>query len=214
MLNIEGKIYFGVIAHRLTQFLMANKYIDTSIQKAGVPGFPGCLEHCQMIWKAIRDAKETKKDMQVVWLDLANAYGAVPHDLIYKALDFFHVPEDIKEVLSKYFGSAQMRFTTQQYTTDWQNLEIGIMMGCVISPLLFVMCMELILRGARDTAQGEELGNGTVLPPMRAFMDDITTLVRTEQGTRDLLNKLQELFTRCRMKVKPNKSRSLSIIKG
>ena len=87
-------------------------------------------------------------------------------------------------------------------------------MGCVISPLLFVMCMELILRGARDTAQGEELGNGTVLPPMRAFMDDITTLVRTEQGTRDLLNKLQELFTRCRMKVKPKKSRSLSIIKG
>ena len=83
-----------------------------------------------------------------------------------------------------------------------------------ISPLLFVMSMEIILRGARDTAQGEELEGGIVLPPMRAFMDDITTLVRSEQDTRDVLNKLQELFTRCRMKVKPKKSRSLTIIKG
>ena len=117
-------------------------------------------------------------------------------------------------MLFKYFASAQMRFTTAKYTTNWQDLEIGIMMGCVISPLLFVMCMELILRGARDTAPGEDLRNGAVLPPMRAFMDDITILVRNVGATRELLNKLQELLRRCRMKVKPKKSRSLSIIKG
>ena len=51
------------------------------------------------------------------------------------------------------------------------------MMGYVISPLLFVMCMELIWRGARDTAPGEDLKNGVILPPLRAFMDDITSLI-------------------------------------
>ena len=214
LLNVEGKIYFGVIARRLTNFLMGNNYIDTSVQKAGIPGFPGCLEHCQMIWRAIREAKLNNKDLQVVWLDLANAYGAVPHDLIYKALDFFYVPAEVKEVLANYFGAVKMRFTTKNYTTDWQDLEIGIMMGCVISPLLFVMCMELILRGARDTAPGEELENGVILPPLRAFMDDITSLIRGVGDTESILARLQELFTRCRMKAKPPKSRSLSIIKG
>ena len=214
LLNVEGKIYFGVIARRLTNFLMGNNYIDTSVQKAGIPGFPGCLEHCQMIWRAIREAKLNNKDLQVVWLDLANAYGAVPHDLIYKALDFFYVPAEVKEVLANYFGAVKMRFTTKNYTTDWQDLEIGIMMGCVISPLLFVMCMELILRGARDTAPGEELENGVILPPLRAFMDDITSLIQGVGDTESILARLQELFTRCRMKAKPPKSRSLSIIKG
>ena len=84
----------------------------------------------------------------------------------------------------------------------------------VISPLLFVNSMELILQGARDTVPGEDLRNGAVLPPMRALMDNITTLVRTVEATRELLNKLQEIFRRCRMKVKPKKSRNLSIIKG
>ncbi|MCG8431804.1 MAG: hypothetical protein MJA29_11610 [Candidatus Omnitrophica bacterium] len=88
LLNVEGKIYFGVIAHRLTRFLMANEYIDTTVQKAGVPEFPGCLEHAQMIWRAIQEAKQRKKELHVVWLDLANAYGSVPHDLVYKALDY------------------------------------------------------------------------------------------------------------------------------
>ena len=74
--------------------------------------------------------------------------------------------------------------------------------------------MEMLLRGARDVAQGELLDSGVTLPPMKAFMDDITTLVHTEEGTKALLQRLNDLFVRCRMRVKPKKSRSLSIVKG
>ena len=214
LLNVEGKIFFGVIAQRMTAYLTANKMIDTSVQKAGIPGFPGCLEHVSMIWSSIMKAKQEKKDLHVVWLDLANAYGSVPHSLIAKALDFFHIPEKVKDLLQMYFGFAVMRFSTKDYTTQWQRLEIGIMMGCVISPLLFVMCMEIILRGARQAASGEILSNGSELPPMKAFMDDVTTLVPSEEETRSLLERIGSLFNRCRMKAKPKKSRSLSLIKG
>lgn len=40
LLNVEGKIFFSVLAKRLTNFLMENEYMDTSCQKAGIPGFP------------------------------------------------------------------------------------------------------------------------------------------------------------------------------
>ena len=103
-----------------------NKYINTSVQKAGIPGFPGCLEHAQMIWNSLMSAKRERKELHVVWLDLANAYGSVPHTSIKLALEFFHVPEKVIDVLMEYFGSAFMRFTTNDYTTDWQAPEIGI----------------------------------------------------------------------------------------
>ena len=177
LLNVEGKIFFGVIARRMTSFLLQNKYINTSVQKAGIPGFPGCLEHAQMIWNSLMTAKREKKELHVVWLDLANAYGSVPHNCIKFALKFFHIPEKVADILMQYFGNVFMRFTTTDYTTGWQALEVGIMMGCVVSPLLFVMCMELILRGTTDTASGEETRSGGALPPSRAFMDDVTTLV-------------------------------------
>ena len=45
-------------------------------------------------------------------------------------------------------------------------------------------------------------------------MSQLTTLVPSEKETRDLLQRLHDLFTRSRMKVKPKKSRSLSLIQG
>ena len=38
-----------------------------------------------------------------------------------------------------------LQFTVKDYTTKWQALEIGIMLDCLISPLLFILTMELIL---------------------------------------------------------------------
>ncbi|VDH90515.1 Hypothetical predicted protein [Mytilus galloprovincialis] len=55
--------------------MLENNYIDTSVQKGGVPGVPGCLEHKSVLIKITQEAKEYKGDLTVLWLDLANAYG-------------------------------------------------------------------------------------------------------------------------------------------
>ena len=95
LINVEGKIFFWVLAHRMTTFLMRNHYINTSIQKAWIPGFSRCLEHSQMIWNTIFSAKRDKAEQHVIWLDLANAYGSVPHYLIRIAVDFFNFPNKV-----------------------------------------------------------------------------------------------------------------------
>ena len=126
LLNVEGKIFFGVLARCMTTFLMSQHYINTSIQKAGILGFPGCLEHSQMIWNSILSAKRDKTELHVTWLDLVSAYGSVPHRLIRMALEFFNFSSKIGENIMKYFNSAFMKFTIKNYTTKWQALEIGI----------------------------------------------------------------------------------------
>lgn len=73
----------------MTSYLMENGYIDTNCQKAGVPGFPGCVEYSAMIWEQIQKAN---------WLNLANAYRSVPHQLISCAMEFFHMPSCIKSL--------------------------------------------------------------------------------------------------------------------
>ena len=214
LLNVEGKIFFSILARRLTNYLTSNAYIDTSCQKAGVPGFPGCVEHSAVIWEQIQRAKRERGDLHVVWLDLANAYGSVPHQLIEFALDFFHVPTCIRALVGKYFGDLQMCCTHQDFTTGWQQLEVGIAMGCSISPILFVAAFEVILIGARKMVGGVKLPSGKRLPPVRGYMDDVTTILQTAACTRRLLKRIDELVGWARMKIKPPKSRSLSIRKG
>ena len=52
------------------------------------------------------------------------------------------------------------------------------------------------------------------LPPSRAFMDDITILVPSQIAADGLLQRYYNLFTWARMKAKPKKSRSLSLVGG
>ena len=111
-----------------------------------------------------------------------------------------------------YFKSAFMKFTVKDYTTKWQTLEISIMIGCVISPLLFVLTMELILQGAANTSK--RVMTNEHLPPSIAFMDDITILSPSKIAADVLLRRYYDLFTRKKMKAKPKKSRSLSLVRG
>ena len=87
-------------------------------------------------------------------------------------------------------------------------------MGCVISPLLFVLAMELIFRGAENMSKGVMKNEHLTLPPSRAFMDDITILVPSQISADGLLQRYYDLFTWARMKAKPKKSRSLSLVGG
>lgn len=194
--------------------MMENSYIDISCQKAGVPGFPGCVEHSSVIWEQIQTAKREKKDLHVVWLDLANAYGSVPHQLIAFALDFFYITDNIKTMIMSYFEGMHMCFALQKFTTDLQQLEVGIAMGCSISPILFIAAFEVILIGAWQVVGGVRLPAGRRLPPLRSYMDNITCLLRIAPCMSRLLKRMDELITWARMRFKPQKSRSLSLRRG
>ena len=167
-----------------------------------------------MIWNSILSAKRYKTEQHVIWLDLPNAYGSVPHHLIRMDLKFFIFPSKVGEIKMKYFSSAFMKFTVKYYTTKFQTLKIGIMMGCVISPLLFVLAMEIILRGAANTSKAVMKNEHLTFPPSRAFIDDITILVPSQIATDGLLQRYYDIFTWTRMKAKPKKIRSISLVGG
>ncbi len=163
----------------MSNYLLSNNYIDTSCQKAGVSGFSGCVEHSAMVWEQIQTAKCRKLDLHVVWLDLANAYDALPHQLIAFALNVFHVPTCIKNMVPAYFNNFYVTYPTQKVMTGWQQLEKGIAMGCSISPILFTAAFEGILIGARQMGRGVRIESGQHCPAMRSFTDDVTLLLQT-----------------------------------
>jgi len=88
--------------------MTSNGNIETSAQK-GKEGFQvsGCIRHTSAISQLIRDAKIKKQDLTVVWIDLANAYGTVPHQLIDFALKHRHVPENIQNIVRSYYSNIK-----------------------------------------------------------------------------------------------------------
>ena len=100
-----------------------------------------------------------------------------------------------------------MIFSNAKYSTNRQKLNIGIMMGCFISPLIFVLVMEMLLHSTEYTTSKK------TVPSMKVFMDDVSVISESKSHMEKLLERLQELFKWAEMKIKPSKSRSPSIIK-
>ena len=214
LLNVEGKLYFALRADRLLTFTMANKYIDTSIQKGGVPAISGCLEHTAILSQLIREAKTEKKDLVVTWLDIANAYGTIPHSLIQVALKRAHVPDEFCNLVESYYADMKIRFTTKEYTTEWQQVEKGIITGCTLSVILFSLTMTMLVMSAKEETKGPKTSSGQQQVNSRIFIDDIATTTGNMVQTKYLLNNLNGKLKWAGLSVKPEKCRSLVIIKG
>ncbi|XP_019617765.1 PREDICTED: uncharacterized protein LOC109465064 [Branchiostoma belcheri] len=214
LLSVEGKIFFAVLAKRLLKYMMDNNYIDTSIQKGGVPGCSGCLEHTSILSQLIQEAKAGKEDLAIVWLDLQNAYGSVPHQLIKVALEKYYVPEPVRLLIEQYMDGLMIRFTVNGYTTSWQRLQKGIITGCTISVILFVAAMNLVMKPALGQARGPKTDSGIRQRPLKAFMDDLTVTTESVISARYVLRSLSKAASWARMKFKAKKCRKLVMRRG
>ena len=64
-----GKLYHTLESTRTINFMIRNKYLDPSAQKAYINGINGCVEHVQVIQEVIQDTKFQKKTAHITWVD-------------------------------------------------------------------------------------------------------------------------------------------------
>ena len=104
LLNVESKLFFRLISKRLESHIISNnKFVNTSIQKGCMEKVPGCWEHMSMVWSALKQARLNHSNLANIWLDIANAYGSIPHKLIFFALERYGVPTSWISLIRKYY---------------------------------------------------------------------------------------------------------------
>lgn len=67
-------------------------------------------------------------------------------------------------------------FDKKHCTTQWQNLEKGILTGSTLSTILFIIGMNLIIKAAGKEARGPKLQSNVQQPPIRGYMDELTVM--------------------------------------
>ena len=219
LLNVEGKLFWSLVADRLYDYLVVeNAFVSPEIQKGSMRRMAGCWEHTAMMWSALKDAKKSKQSLAVLWLDLANAYGSVPHKLIVVALRRYQVPESWISLIMAYYDGMWGRTSSSGISSDWFLYERGIFAGCTISVILFIAAFNVLVEyidavNAPDVIP-YEMSGGDRIERLRGFMDDVSLLTSSVPMTEILLKRTEVAVAWARMKLKPEKSRSLVIQNG
>ena len=115
----------------------------------------------------IEKARKFQKNIYFCFIDHAKAVDFVDHNKLWKILQEMGIPDHLTCLLGNLYAHGQeATVRTGHGTTDWFQIGKGVRQGCILSPCLFSLCAEYIMRNtgleeeqARIKNAGRSIGN-------------------------------------------------------
>ena len=104
----------------------------------------------------IKKAKEFQKNIYFCFIDNAKAFDCVDHNKLWKILKEMGLPDHMTCLLRNLYAGQEATVRTGHGTTDWFQIGKGVRQGYILSPCLFNLYEEYIMKNTGlEEAQAE-----------------------------------------------------------
>ena len=102
----------------------------------------------------IEKARQFQKNIYFCFIDYAKGFDCVDHNKLWKIQKEMGIPDYLTCLLRNLYAGQEATVRTGHGTTDWFQIRKGVPQGCILSPCLFNVYAEYIMRSAGlDEAQ-------------------------------------------------------------
>lgn len=205
------KLMMGVIGKRIRTWAIDNNILSAE-QKSARPS-EGCYEHTFLLQSLIGNARRKQRNAYLAWLDLRNAFGSLPHGVLRSTMAHIGVPDHLSGLIMNAYTNSSTTIRTSAGDTAPIPTDAGVKQGCPLSPILFNLSIELILRMVKATASTLKTGLGkhynTTLSVL-AYADDLVLIARSKSSLQALLDATSSSASALGLQFRPDKSATLS----
>ena len=151
-------------------------------------------------------SRELQKNIYLCFTDYAKSLTVWITTNCGKILQEMGIPDHFTCLLRNLYAGQEPTVRTGHGTTDWFPIEKGVRQGCILSPCLFNLYTEYIMRNARlDEAQtGIKIARRIINNLI--YTDDITLLAEIEEELKSLLMKVKEESVKSGLKTHHSKN--------
>ena len=105
------------------------------------------------------------------------------------------IPDHLTCLLRNWYAGQEATVRTGHGTTDWFQIGKGVRQGCILSPCLFNLYAEYIIRniGLEETQAGIKIARRNI--NKLRYADDTTLMAESEEELKSLLMKVKEVST-------------------
>lgn len=202
-----------MLTNRLIDYLNANNYIDTTIQKGVMPGTKfGIPEHIYKVKSILKQSYNTRQPAYILFIDITNAFGSINRELLYDIMKKYHVPQEFIDYILEFYKSFE--FYTDEDDIDtlrpWNN---GLIQGSSLSPILFVMAMNFIISHLNNKyakTHGFKF-NADCVNLFTGYIDDVCISCDSYEHLNEVYTELKKLYNDLGLEINPSKSGFMSI---
>ena len=136
--------------------------------------------------------REFQKNIYFCFIDYPKAFDCLDHNKLWKILKEMGIPDHLICLLRNLYSGQEATVRTEHGTTDWFQIGKGVRQCCILSPCLFNLYAEYIMRnaGLEETQAGIEIA-GRNINNLR-YADDTTLMAESEEEPLDERKPLDE----------------------
>ena len=140
----------------------------------------------------IEMAREFQKNTYFWFIDYAKDFDCVDHNALWKTLKEMGIPDHLICLLRNLYAGQEAKIRIGHGTTDWFQIGKGLCQGCILSPCLFNLYAEYIMRnaGLEEAQVGIKIA-GRNINNLR-YASDTTLMAESEEKLKSLLMKVKE----------------------
>ena len=148
--------------------------------QAGFRKGRGTRDQIANIW-IIKKAREFQKNFYFYFIDYAKAFDCMDHNKLCKILKEMGTPDHLIRLLRNLYAGQEATVRTGHGTTDLFQIGKEVRQGCILSPCLFNLHAEYIMRNAGlDEAQtGIKIARRNI--SNLRYADDTTLMTESEE---------------------------------
>ena len=120
------------------------------------------------------------------------------------------MPDHLTCLLRKLYAGQEATVRTGHGTTDWFQIGKGVRQGCILSPCLFNLYAEYIMRntGLEEAQAGFKIARRNI--KNLRYADDITLMAEREKELKSLLMKMKEKSEKVGLKLNIQKTKIMA----
>ena len=140
-----SKVMLKIVQARLQQYVSRElPDVQAEIRKGR-----RTKDHIANIRWITEKAREFQKNIYFCFMDYAKAFDCVDHNKLWKILNEIGIPDHLTCLKRNLYAGQEATVRTRHGTMDWHQIRKGVRQGCILSPCLFNLYAEYIMRNAR-----------------------------------------------------------------
>lgn len=207
LLPIASKILTRVMLNR-TADAMDKKLRDN---QAGFRKHRSCCDQIATLRIIVEQSMEYNSQLYLVFVDYEKAFDSVDRETLWKILLHYGVPPKMVNMIKVFYQDFQAQVIHGGSLTEPFVMKTGVRQGCLLSPMLFIVALDWIMR---ETTESKKTGIQWTLTERLEdldFADDLVLLSQNIAHMREKVERLEDVSSKVGLKINAKKTQEMRI---
>ena len=201
LLSITGKVFTQILNERLTKWSESKGILAE--EQCGFRPRRGCPDQLFALTETIR--MRGRKGTFCCFIDVKKAFDRVFRAGLWKRLTEEGVTGKMLRVVKAIYDKVESRVAVNEETTTWFRIETGVRQGCILSPLLYAIFINGLVKATNAQNKGVTIDGGSKLGIL-LYADDIVLLAESRKDLQQMMDLVASYAKKWRFEINPKKS--------